>query len=301
MAYSKIRQPKLSDVIEQQLEFLILEGTLRPGEKLPPERELAKQFDVSRPSLREAIQRLEAKGLLLRRQGGGTFVQSSLWQSFSDPLVELLSDHPESQYDLLETRHALEGIAAYYAALRSTDEDKERIRELHHAIELAQQSGDLDAESNAVLQYQIAVTEAAHNVVLLHLLRCMEPMLAQNVRQNFELLYSRREMLPLVSSHRTRIFEAIMAGKPEEAREASHRHLAFIEEICSTEVVKRAAVSVLCVVWSNERISDFSGKNYPEDVVNQAHIKARQLNVEPVLLSFPARVQWDRFQKTQRY
>ena len=214
MAYSKIRQPKLSDVIEQQLEFLILEGTLRPGEKLPPERELAKQFDVSRPSLREAIQRLEAKGLLLRRQGGGTFVQSSLWQSFSDPLVELLSDHPESQYDLLETRHALEGIAAYYAALRSTDEDKERIRELHHAIELAQQSGDLDAESNAVLQYQIAVTEAA-----------------QNVRQNFELLYSRREMLPLVSSHRTRIFEAIMAGKPEEAREASHRHLAFIEEI----------------------------------------------------------------------
>ncbi len=162
MAYSKIRQPKLSDVIEQQLEFLILEGTLRPGEKLPPERELAKQFDVSRPSLREAIQRLEAKGLLLRRQGGGTFVQSSLWQSFSDPLVELLSDHPESQFDLLETRHALEGIAAYYAALRSdldADEDKDRIRELHHAIELAQESGDLDAESEAVLQYQIAVTE----------------------------------------------------------------------------------------------------------------------------------------------
>ncbi|STT50592.1 transcriptional regulator PdhR [Klebsiella pneumoniae] len=127
MAYSKIRQPKLSDVIEQQLEFLILEGTLRPGEKLPPERELAKQFDVSRPSLREAIQRLEAKGLLLRRQGGGTFVQSRLWQSFSDPLVELLSDHPESQFDLLETRHALEGIAAYYAALRSNDEDRDRI------------------------------------------------------------------------------------------------------------------------------------------------------------------------------
>lgn len=77
MAYSKIRQPKLSDVIEQQLEFLILEGTLRPGEKLPPERELAKQFDVSRPSLREAIQRLEAKGLLLRRRGGGTLSRAA--------------------------------------------------------------------------------------------------------------------------------------------------------------------------------------------------------------------------------
>ena len=63
--------------------------------------------------------------------------------------------------------------------------------------------------SNAVVQYQIAVTEAAHNVVLLHLLRCMEPMLAQNVRQNFELLYARRDMLPLVSNHRTRVFEAL--------------------------------------------------------------------------------------------
>ncbi len=231
MAYSKIRQPKLSDVIEQQLEFLILEGTLRPGEKLPPERELAKQFDVSRPSLREAIQRLEAKGLLLRRQGGGTFVQNNLWQSLSDPLVELLSTHPESQFDLLETRHALEGVAAYYAALRGTDEDLARISDCHQAIELAQQSGDLDAESDAVLQYQLAVTEAAHNVVLLHLLRCMDPILAQNVRQNFESLYARSETLPKVSNHRSRIFEAIMARQPEQAREASHRHLAFIEEV----------------------------------------------------------------------
>ncbi|MFV4845327.1 pyruvate dehydrogenase complex transcriptional repressor PdhR [Edwardsiella tarda] len=231
MAYSKIRQPKLSDVIEQQLEYLILEGTLRPGEKLPPERELAKQFDVSRPSLREAIQRLEAKGLLLRRQGGGTFVQTNLWQSFSDPLAELLAAHPESQFDLLETRHALEGIAAYYAALRGTDEDFARLRECHLAIENAQAAGDLDREADAVMQYQVAVTEAAHNVVLLHLLRCMAPMLEQNVKQNFELLYSRREMLALVSDHRASIFAAIVAREPERAREASHRHLAFIEDI----------------------------------------------------------------------
>ncbi|NLS43680.1 pyruvate dehydrogenase complex transcriptional repressor PdhR [BEV proteobacterium] len=231
MAYSKIRQPKLSDVIEQQLEFLILEGTLRPGAKLPPERELAKQFDVSRPSLREAIQRLEAKGLLLRRQGGGTFVQNNLWQSVSDPLSELLSTHPESQFDLLETRHALEGIAAYYAALRGTEEDFQRIRECHTQIKQVRTSGDLVAESEAVMHYQVAVTEATHNVVLLHLLLCMGPLLEQNVRQNFELLYLSREVLSQVSSHRARIFEAIVAREPEKAREASNRHLAFIEEV----------------------------------------------------------------------
>ena len=58
MAYQRIRQPKLSDAIEQELERLILEGTLSPGQKLPAERELAKQFDVSRPSVREAIQQI---------------------------------------------------------------------------------------------------------------------------------------------------------------------------------------------------------------------------------------------------
>ncbi|MGU0016321.1 GntR family transcriptional regulator [Escherichia coli] len=200
---------------------MILEGTLRPGEKLPPERELAKQFDVSRPSLREAIQRLEAKGLLLRRQGGGTFVQSSLWQSSA---IRWWSCSPTIlSHSLTCSKHDTpwKVSPAYYAALRSTDEDKERVRELHHAIELAQRSGDLDAESNAVLQYQIAVTEAAHNVVLLHLLRCMEPMLAQNVPPELRIALFASRVLPLVSSHRTRIFEAIIAGKPE--KRAKHR------------------------------------------------------------------------------
>lgn len=67
MAYSKINQPKISDVIMNQLEQMILEGSLQPGQKLPPERELALQFEVSRPSLREAIQKLEAKGLQIGR------------------------------------------------------------------------------------------------------------------------------------------------------------------------------------------------------------------------------------------
>ncbi len=100
MAYQRIRQPKLSDVIEQELERLIVEGTLSPGQQLPPERELAKQFEVSRPSIREAIQRLEAKRLLTRRQGGGTFVSDRIWQSFSDPLLNLLSSHSETQLEI---------------------------------------------------------------------------------------------------------------------------------------------------------------------------------------------------------
>lgn len=230
MAYQKIRQPKLSDAIEQELERLILEGTLAAGQKLLPERELAKQFDVSRPSVREAIQRLEAKGLLTRRQGGGTFVCERLWSSFSDPLLNLLSSHPETQLDVLEARHALEGIAAYFAALRGTEEDFARIHACLERIKDKQQSHDLEAESVEVVEFLITLAEAAHNMILLHIVRSLVPLLEQNVLQNFKLLYRRPDVVEKVSKQRANVVDAIVAGEPEKAREMSHTHLAFIEE-----------------------------------------------------------------------
>ena len=230
MAYSKIRQPKLSDAIEQQLESLIMEGTLRPGEKLLPERELAKQFDVSRPSLREAIQRLEAKGLLLRRQGGGTFVQENLWQSLSDPLVELLAGHPESQFDLLEFRHVLEGVAAYYAALRGTESDFERIRTAQSGIERAQAAGDLPGEAAAVTEFYQVMMAASHNTILLHLVRAMRSLLERNILRNIEVLNQRPGVVNRIRRHRSDLIAAILSGQPEQARDACHEHLAFIED-----------------------------------------------------------------------
>ena len=107
-----VKQAKLSDVIQSQLEEMILEGSLKAGQKLPPERELAAQFNVSRPSLREAIQKLEAKGLITRKQGGGTFVSTQILKGFSDPLFALMAGSNESQFDLLEFRHGIEGYVS---------------------------------------------------------------------------------------------------------------------------------------------------------------------------------------------
>ncbi|MGL4224611.1 pyruvate dehydrogenase complex transcriptional repressor PdhR [Vibrio misgurnus] len=235
MAYQRIRQPKLSDAIEQELERLIVEGSLSPGQQLPPERELAKQFDVSRPSIREAIQRLEAKGLLTRRQGGGTFVSDRMWQSFTDPLLNLLSSHSETQLDLLEARHALEGICAYFAALRGTEQDFARIQHCATKIAETQHGNDIDQhnvdqEAECVMAFLIAITEAAHNVVLLHIVRSLSPLLEQNIRQNFTLLHHRPAAVEKVTKHRANIVNAIVSGQPEKAREMSHSHLAYIEE-----------------------------------------------------------------------
>src|SRR5574344_392801 len=135
MIMRKNQAPKLADAIVAELEQMIADGSLQPGQKLLPERELAVQFQVSRPSLREAIQRLEARGLLYRRQGGGTYVQQALRSGLTDPLFDLLQNNPESRFDLLEFRHVLEGVAAYYAALRGTESDFAQIRAAQAGIE----------------------------------------------------------------------------------------------------------------------------------------------------------------------
>ncbi len=230
----KIKATKVSDIIAEQLESMILDGSFVCGEKLPGERELARQFDVSRPSLREAIGLLEAKGLISRRQGGGNYVSQRLQQGLSDPLFQLLSDHPESQYDLLEFRHALEGISVYYAALRGTESDVARIRDKFDAILNPAIIGDIVLEAKAVIEFYLALVEASHNVVLLHLVRGMASLLEQNVLENLKVINSHSKDVSQINKqllqHRTNLFNAVIGGDPEGARTASNEHLAFIEE-----------------------------------------------------------------------
>lgn len=231
MAYQRVKQPKISDVIMQQLEAMILEGTLKPGQRLPPERELARQFEVSRPSLREAVQKLAARGLLTSCQGGGTFVSEDLGSSLSDPLLELFRSHPESRYDLLEFRHALEGISAYYAALRSTAADKAEIQARFDELQQYHAEKAFDREVEADVAFHLAIAAAAHNVVLLHMMRALFDLLRQHIWDNLEQIYPRREMRNSIHDQHYQLLQAVLAGEPEAARQAAQDHLAYVEEV----------------------------------------------------------------------
>ncbi len=226
-----VKSAKLSEVIQGELERMILDGTLLPGEKLSPERELAKQFEVSRPSLREALQILEAKNLVCRKQGGGTFVNDELLGSLSDPLFDLISKNNESQFDLLEFRLGLEGMSAYYAAMRGTPADFEEIGKKYAAIGDVQIENDIRLEAEAVYEFYIAICEASHNMVLLHLGRSMAPLLIDNIEQNLTILAKKPGVDSQVNSYREKLFQSILSGYSEKAWAASHRHLAYIEEI----------------------------------------------------------------------
>ena len=226
-----VRQPKLSDVITDSIEQMILEGTLKPGQRLPPERELAARFEVSRPSVREAIQKLEAKGLVVRRQGGGNYVASNLGSSFTEPLFELINAHPESHYDLLEFRHALEGVSAYYAALRGTDADREIIVRRYQDWLHFHEAKDSDNEARADAEFHLSIAEAAHNVVLLHTMRALFTLLKQHIVSNLHFLYKEDALRQRIRAQHQQLMEAVVARDPEGAREAAHEHLAFVEEV----------------------------------------------------------------------
>ena len=235
MGFDQVRQRRLSDDIVEQLEGMILEGTLKSGERLPAERALAERFGVSRPSLREAIQKLAAKGLLVSRQGGGNYVVDSLGSTFSDPLLHLLESNPEAQRDLLEIRQTLEASCAYYAALRATEVDRERLTAAFEALQDCYARADEVSrveEGAADARFHLAIAEASHNAVLLHTIRGLFDLLKRNVVTNIGGMYQQRTETRdmLINQHRD-LYLAIIEGRAEQARDVSTRHLLYVQEV----------------------------------------------------------------------
>ena len=229
-AYKRVQQGKISDIISSQLEEMIIHGVLVPGERLMSERYLAQEMEVSRPSLRDALQKLESKGLIETRQGGRTFVRNFLGPSLTDPLAELLERSPNTAQDFLELRTTLDGIAAYYAALRATEVDRELLTLCFETMEEAYNEKDPSEEADIDADFHMAIAEAAHNVVLLHILRSLFSILRTNVFSNRMNLYTRPSSREILLKQHKAIYEAIMTCDPEKARNAAAGHLKYVKE-----------------------------------------------------------------------
>lgn len=235
MEIGAVRGRRLADDIVSQLETMILEGTLKAGERLPAERVLSERFGVSRPSLREAIQRLAARGLVVSRHGGGTFVAESLGNTFSDPLLSLLESNGDAQRDLLEFRHTLEGACAYYAALRATDLDHQRLTVAFEALQdCYRRRGSVTRteEGAADAQFHLAIAEASHNAVLLHTIRGLFELLKRNVVTNIGGLYAlRSETRDQLMEQHGELYRAIIERRAEDARTISDRHIHYVRDV----------------------------------------------------------------------
>jgi len=221
---------RISDAIAGGLEKRILEGSLKPGDRLQSERDLALELGVSRPSLREAIQKLVSKGLLTTRHGGGTYVTDRLEAHFVDPWQEMLNGHPLLHSDLLEFRQMLESQAAYLAADRATDADIERLDAAYTALETVYKTNELKACIDTDVRFHQAIAEAAHNVLIGHLTASLMRVIHGHVSSNLEYLHARPQRWDQLQSQHRAIWQAIREHKPEAAAHAARAHIEFVRQ-----------------------------------------------------------------------
>ena len=232
---------RLSDSIAAQIEEFIVEGKLRPGQTLPPERLLAQQFGVSRPSLREALLKLEARGLLRVERSGGFSVTDVTAPTMTDPLVHLLRRHPNAQQDVLEMRRGLEMVAAYFAASRATKDDRVRLRRAFDQMIRTRAKGDILADADADAAFHLTVAEASHNVALIHVMRGIYNLMRTSMHHAWEVLYEDADSVRLLHGQHRAMLGAIIAGDPDRAREAAHLHLSFVRESLQQSTARPSA------------------------------------------------------------
>lgn len=219
-----IRPARLADAIAEHIQRMILEGSLRPGERLLSERELSAKLEVSRPSLRDALDKLIARGLLTTNAQGIAHVSDDVGRSLRDPLLQLM-DTPEARFDLLELRSVIEASAAALAAERASDLDREAMRRCFEAMVAAHEVQDVAAIAKADAELHLAIYEASHNLMMLHLMRSLESILRGNVYLNRRNLYEHRQQKDSQLAEHQAIYEAIMAREPERARAAAALHM----------------------------------------------------------------------------
>lgn len=227
---NKVQVPRISDAVASTLERRILEGSLKPGDRLPAERELALELGVSRPSLREAIQKLASKGMLQSRQGGGTYVTAALEKSFFDPWQDMMGAYPNLREDMLEFRRMIEGQAAEWAAERATDADLLRLDQAYAALQASFNNDDTEKRSAADIAFHQAIGDASHNVLIGHLSAALLRLMHDNIRLNLGELKSVPAAGKLLMSQHTAIHAAIVDKKPQAARAAAETHIDFVRE-----------------------------------------------------------------------
>jgi len=207
--------------IVQEIRDLISQHKLKPGDRLPTEREMAERFRVSRTSIRAAIHTLDALGLIESRQGDGTYVRTNELDALPDTLLMALQSKREAIEEILTARKILEPSIAAQAAQMATPQDIADLEDVIRRHEEKTALNDPGVEEDA--QFHRIVARATGNTVVLEVME----VLADVIRESRELLL-RYQSSHLRRGHRE-ILTALQARDSEAARQAMVRHIGEVE------------------------------------------------------------------------
>ena len=223
--YKAVRTSRLYEQIVQQIEDSILSGSLKPGDQLPAERDLAQRFGVSRTAVREAVKALREKGLVEAYSGRGTFITNGTSQAIRQSLDLMMKiGNVEGSQHLAELRAILEPEIAALAAARIEDQLLATMREAVAVMERSMK--DPDSYIEADLDFHLALAEAAANPLILSLTDSIVGLLREQRMRIFTVPHGPERG----QFHHKRILQAIEQRDPERAREAMKAHLQQIRE-----------------------------------------------------------------------
>src|SRR3954471_22411972 len=229
-SFETVRKVRRYEQVAEQIRRLIGTGALKPGDLLPPERELAVKLGVGRSSIRDAVRTLEVMGILEPRQGHGTVVRDLSTDALVVPLASMLTRKREMVSELLDVRRMLEPALAARAARNATPEEiaeMGRILERHEAkLRRGEQAVDEDDE------FHYAIALAARNSVVLQVLDVLMDLLRESRSRSLQVKGRPQRSF---DGHR-RILRAIRRHDTEAAEEAVRKHLREIEEIVTRQL-----------------------------------------------------------------
>jgi len=221
--FEAVPRTKLYQKVVKQVQDIIRDGLLRPGDMLPPERELAERLHVSRGSLREAILALESMGLVEPRHGEGTIVRDLSAAPLVNQLSVMLVQKRALVGELLEFRLMIEPTLAARAAANATEEEITHLEEILSRQQAKIDQGELAIEEDSKFHYAIA--QAARNSVVLKVLDVFMDYLRDSRELSLQVEGRPQKSL---NSHR-RILNAIARKNPAAAEKAMRRHITTIE------------------------------------------------------------------------
>ena len=218
-----VRRRRLYEDIVQQFHSLIRQGVLEHGARLPSERMLAQQFNVSRSSVREAIRSLELQGLVVSRRGSGTFINTEAIESVVALLASTLSAGNETLKEIFEVRHLLEPQIAAVAAARAESDEVHRMGDILEEQQRQLQEGETGVDADTAFHF--ALVQATYNSALIKVVMAVSDTLRQSRDRSLQTQGRAQRSL---TSHRD-MLELVLAHDCEGARAAMEYHISVIE------------------------------------------------------------------------